>query len=208
MINLNGNKSSYEEHDVAATETYSQSDDEYDGDDDYDELQEEDEQQPFWRQHLPAILIAFVAAIAGHVYNNLSSRNTWYFPSQSTIKHAYLEDYVRTANITFCQNLPASDNKHISVMDFFIPQEYYSTLIKYYQADEVQDDMYEAKDYDHFPTDPEFECLQGQHTSNPKRKFKGSTYYYKVCSTTTRGRGNDALLFYLTTFSVLNLHKI
>ena len=67
-------------------------------------------------------------------------------------------------------------------MDFFIPQEHFSILQMYYQADEAQDDMYEVQEYSNLPQNPEFECLldQKQKASLQNRKFKGSTYYYKV----------------------------
>jgi hypothetical protein len=169
------------EQDVAAAETYSHSSHEEDDYDDEDSAVDgEEEEQPFWRQHLPAILIAFMAAVAGHVYNQQQQDSSSFY--QSTVKHPHAEQYVRTSNISFCQSLPAGSNKHLKQMDFYIPQEQLDTLQKYYQADETQDDMYEQLLYETLPNDPNFECLQEQQlrASSKSIKFKGKSYYYKV----------------------------
>jgi hypothetical protein len=173
------------EQDVAAAETYSHSSHEEEDYDDEDSVVDGEEEQPFWRQHLPAILIAFMAAVAGHVYNQQqqdSSSFSLFYPNQSTVKHPHVEHYVRTSNISFCQSLPASGNKHLQQSDFYIPQEQLDTLQKYYQADETQDDMYEQLHYESLPNDPDFECLQEQQrrASSKRIKFKGKSYYYKV----------------------------
>jgi hypothetical protein len=173
------------EQDVAAAETYSHSsheEDDYDNEDSI--VNGEEEEQPFWRQHLPAILIAFMAAVAGHVYNQQkdSSSFSLFQPNQSTVKHPHVEQFVRTSNISFCQSLPAGGNKHLKQMDFYIPQEQLDTLQKYYLADETQDDMYEQLHYDTLSNDPDFECLQEQQrrASSKSIKFTGKSYYYKV----------------------------
>lgn len=174
------------EQDVAAAETYSHSSRE---DGEYDDAEsifdDEEEEQPFWRQHFPAILIAFAAAVAGHVYNQQQGSSSSLFlfqPNQSTIRHPHVEQYVRTANISFCQSLPAATNQHLKQMEFFIPQGHFDTLQNFYQADESQDDMYEELHYKTLPSDPDFQCLQEQQrtASSSTVKLKGTSYHYKV----------------------------
>ena len=184
-----------EEDDMRATETYSLSshegDDDEDGDEDDDDDEDTDEDVPPWRQHWLAVVVAVLAASATHLlHSQRSEASSSMFPflEQSTSKHAHVDSFERTANVSFCHTQPHSKDG-LEGMDFYIPREHYEALQAFYLADEVQDDFY---DLDYFsssriptsPTrsrNPEFHCLleQGQrpHASG---KFKGTTYYYKT----------------------------
>ena len=163
---------------LAAAETYSRSSHEDSSDDDESHYDEDEEPTPFWRQHFVAIMVALVAASVSHLY---SQSQVVSMPEKSSSKHAHLEDYVRTANISFCQSLPERIERRLQLMDFYIPQEYFESLQIFYQADEAQDDMYELDHYRSEPLgNPEYKCLTHQRQSNAHYvKFKGTTYYYK-----------------------------
>lgn len=171
------------ENDVAATETFSQSSNEvneYDGDDGSEgEYSDDEETQPFWKEHLVAIVIAVAAAIGGHFYNQ---RQAFTIINDSTTKHPYVESFIRMANTSFCHSLPRHSDPHLSLMDFYVPDEHFKVLEMYYQADEAQDDMYELQEYTDVSHDPEFQCLlaQKQKITHHSTKFKGSSYHYKV----------------------------
>ena len=126
-----------EDEDVGASETYSQSSHE---DDDDDEI--EDDNVPFWRQHWPALVAAVVAAVVSHSYNTRSSVALFPFLEPSTVKHAHLESFVRTANVSFCPSPQGRQHPRLNVLDFYIPQEYYSTLHDFYLADSLDVDSY------------------------------------------------------------------
>jgi hypothetical protein len=188
-----------EEEEFAAAETYSQSshEDEHDDNDDDESLAYEDEedntpQEAFWRQHILAIVVALLASVGSHFYSQQQqtlarSSVTENHSYSSSSKHAHLEQYVRTANISFCLSTPlpkmSGAKSGLKVMDFYIPQEQYQTLQVFYQADEAEDDLYEQTHYNDDSSllqNPEFQCLLGQRRKDdPNRKFKGTTYYYK-----------------------------
>eukprot|EP00980_Cylindrotheca_fusiformis_P007358 scaffold1525_cov142-Cylindrotheca_fusiformis.AAC.158 len=183
-----------DDKDVAVAETYSHSsleeeeeEEDYDEEDSIGSNDDEEAQPPFWKQHWPAMFIAFLAAVTGHLYNQQqqqSSSSFLFAPNESTNRHPYVEDFVRTANISFCPTISSPNKRHLKTMDFYIPQEYFTTLQQFYQADEAQDDMYETLHYKKLPSDPNFACLQEQQrkASSSAIKFKGTSYYYKTPS--------------------------
>ncbi|CAJ1946236.1 unnamed protein product [Cylindrotheca closterium] len=163
---------------VAAAETYSHSEDD---DEEYDEEDSviEAEEVPFWRQHLPAIMIAIVATVASHLWNQSQQQQSTLLkmPELSTQKHPHVNDYRRMANISFCPNEKVTGGKKfLKPMEFFIPTESYDTIVKYYQADDVEDDLYEQLQYSEKPMDPNLECLKSQ----KGLKYKGTSFYYQT----------------------------
>lgn len=163
---------------VAVAETYSHSEDDEEYDD--DSVVEEEEEVPFWRQHLPAIMIAFVAAMAGHLWNQSQQQSTLLkTPEFSTLQHPHVQDYRRTANISFCPNekIVHGGNEFLKSMDFFVPTEFHDTIVKYYQADIVEDDLYEQLRYSKLPANNRnIDCLKSQ----KGLKYKGTSFYYQV----------------------------
>src|SRR6056300_971806 len=92
---------------VDAAETYSHSDDDEDYEDEEDSVTDEDEEAPFWRQHLLAIVIAIIAAFVSHIWNQSQQENSTSLLNRlefSTQKHPHVQDYRRTANVSFCPN--------------------------------------------------------------------------------------------------------
>mmetsp|Transcript_10538 Transcript_10538/g.25391 ORF Transcript_10538/g.25391 Transcript_10538/m.25391 type:complete len:613 (-) Transcript_10538:2-1840(-) len=180
------------------------SDDDDDYDDDDDEIEEYDEIS-FLRQHFVAIFVAVVASIAVHV-NHQISRTDMERSTSSTFprfdfsswfagveKHTYLEDFSRTANISFChQEIQPAASKQLQGMDFYLPQEYFEPLKVLFVADQTEDNFYEET---HgmlsssstmkgigaaLKENAEFQCLLKQHRDHPlDRKFKGTTFFYK-----------------------------
>lgn len=179
-----------EEEDVAAAETYSQSshdEGDHDDDDDVASLEMDDnDAMPFWRQHWLALVVAIMAAMASHWYTGTSNgtRSSYLFPfvERSTLKHAHLEGFSRTANISFCNDHKSVAKQSLEVMDFYIPLDYYDTLRSFYQADQIEDDHYEQVEYSNLPMDnADFSCLiqQGQRPHG-SGKFRGTTYFFRT----------------------------
>ena len=163
---------------------------------------------PFWKQHFVAIVIAFVASIIGHLYNQslMNGSNSYYHEQINTFlppldnsveRHDHLEGFVRTANISWCHQLPMRVNGRLQMMDFYIPREYFTTIQTFYVADQ-QDDISTYADIDDDNVygrtkngkeivtdiqilDPEYQCLLDRYlgTSSTNIKLKGMTYYYK-----------------------------
>lgn len=181
------------EKEVEIAETYSQSseeDDEYfDRDDDDDSSEGDDDPdgpEPllFWRQHFAAILVAIMATGASHFYHQRrGGGQSLPFAAESSIKHAHVDSYVRTANISFCHSLPEMTSSRLQLMSFYVPQDQFDTLKAFYQADEAEDNMYEQpQDYEFSVHNPDFGCLLGQWETNQNAqhiKFKGSTYFFR-----------------------------
>jgi len=190
-----GFSSEKEEEEVGASETYSHSSQEDDHDDDDDDLsidenENKKEDAPFWRQHRLAIVTALIAAACSHWYNTSGAatgdkHSRFPFLEASTSKHAYLEDFRRTANISFCRNTIIRDTSSspLEMLDFYIPQEHYETLLAFYQADDAEDDYYEQRfdQYSHIPLqNPEVACLVEQYERpHASGKFKGTTYFFR-----------------------------
>jgi prolyl 4-hydroxylase len=178
------------------TQTFSSDDEE---DEDYEEEEEdqlEGEDVPFWKQHFVAIMIAFVAAMIGHVYNNQSRAsfsgafmiNTFLPPLENSMdRHDHLERFVRTANISFCLNaMPTMATGRLQVMDFYLPREHFPALQTYFLADQEDDaenyaELDEQKRKDDLNiVDPNYQCLLDQYLNKPSGiKLKGHTNYYK-----------------------------
>lgn len=178
-----------EEGEVAAADTYSQSS--HDDHDDYEDevmsLQgdddDEEEEQPFWRQHWLAITVALVAAVVSHWYSSKGTTGSLFESLDlSTTKHAHLDGFSRTANISFCNDYMSLSKDSLAVMDFYIPLDFYDTLRAFYQADQMEDDFYEQVEYSNMPMDnPDFACLvQQRQRPHGSGKFRGTTYYFRT----------------------------
>jgi prolyl 4-hydroxylase len=169
--------------DAAAADTFSHSSNEDHDDDEYSydgDDAEAEEKVPFWRQHLWAIVVSVIAATASHLVQQSHRENA--DEVQVSPRHAYVDKFHRTANISFCQSLPEEiSGGGLKTMDFYIPQDLFESVVAYYQADEFEDDLYENLNSNALSLDnPEFQCLVGQQRHNsPHQKFKGITYYYK-----------------------------
>jgi hypothetical protein len=196
-------KGSAEEHAVGASETYSQSshedNDEEDDDDEVMSLDDngsEKKEVPFWRQHFLAFIVALLAAAASHWYNTSRSGRSanvlFPYAEPSTSKHAHLEGFLRTANISFCNGneydfrfrSPPKDT--LEVMDFYIPQDHFEALQTLYQADDAEDDYYQQQPGEYAANtpmlrqNPDFQCLlQQKQRAHASGKFKGTTYYFR-----------------------------
>ncbi|KAL3925401.1 MAG: hypothetical protein SGILL_000437 [Bacillariaceae sp.] len=176
-----------EPHPVQTFSTDGEEEEEEEEEDDFlEEEEEEDEDEAvdiaFWRQHFVAILIAFAAAVVGHVYNQtLKSSNggsfsammpnTFLPPLKNSIqRHDHLEGFVRTANISFCQSMelqPMATGR-LKLMDFYLSREHFPTLKTYYIADQEDNAV-----------DPGYQCLLDQYLNKADgAKLKGHTYIY------------------------------
>lgn len=147
--------------------------------------------KPFWMEHFWAIVTAFFAASAAHLYNQrvlngtkeLSSAPTSfpYLPplDDSADAHDHLEHFERTSDIYFCHPPPSVHplDSHLKVMEFYISRQHFSTLETLYMDDETKEDS--------VPTpavipNSHYRCLMQQHLNNPEGlKFKAWTYVYR-----------------------------
>jgi prolyl 4-hydroxylase len=189
--------SSKKDDEVRAAETYSvsshEAEDDCDNDDDVDDDDDavtvnDADDKPFWRQHWLAVVVAVLAASATQYFRTQPSETLFPFLERSSSKHAHLDSFDRTANISFCTTMPNSKGT-LDWMEFYIPQEYFETLKAFYLADDLKDDYYDLAYFSiggrtplqSTSGNPEFQCLleQGQrpHASG---KFKGTTYHYKT----------------------------
>jgi prolyl 4-hydroxylase len=116
--------------------------------------------------------------------------------ANSIEKHDHLEGFVRTANISWCHQLPMKVTGRLQIMDFYLSREYFTTIQSFYVADQ-QDDISTYADIDDNVygrskngkeivediqiIDPEYQCVLDQFlgTSSTNIKLKGMTYYYK-----------------------------
>lgn len=178
-----------------ATETYSQSSEEEveeDDDEELEDLEDNDSQTSFWKEHWIAFVVALAAAVVYQAYT--ASPGALHglqrlFPSlqaTSATKHEHLDQYARMANVSFCLSkfpqIKSNHNSKLQPMEFYIPRELFQTLKIYYQADEVQDDYYEhltSEEDEVSILNEEYHCLFHQQESFAEsRKFKGITNYY------------------------------
>lgn len=183
------------QHEVGVSETYSHSsaedeyEDEMDMEDDHDDEEEEDDEAPFWKQHWVAIVVGIAATIASHWYNTSVSlnkpANLFPFLETSTSKHAHVDGFVRTANISFCGQPVTKGPLSLELMDFYIPMESYDALQGLYHADVTQDDYNEivpqrmAKGLASVELE-DSKCLsQQQQDPHPSGKIQGFTHYYR-----------------------------
>jgi prolyl 4-hydroxylase len=205
------------------TKTCSDDDDDDDEEDDYgdstdEELEEEEEendddndfadeeeeehfeshQVPFWKQHWIAILIALVASITGHFYNQnrtatkdpLSLFTNTFLPplENSTERHSHLSGFIRTANITFClSDMPPMATGRLKLMDFYLSKDHFPTIQAMYLADKAdRSDSYTDQAYsiawigDNNIDGPQYQCLVDQYRNKPNNgNIKGYTYYFQ-----------------------------
>lgn len=202
-------------------------DDEAEEDEDEDEVRDEDEEEDSslwnelasgWKQHVFAIFVAILATAVAYSYqsqlpSSLMMPTTSPLSSSSSEqllykKHAHLERYQRTANISFCghgivvsdadlTSIPTPiihtatfDSPEMVTMDFNIPKKLLPTLAMHYAADVLQDD---DNDYTLMSIHvlensheilvknhhAEYACLQQQKETSSKPYVKGVTMYYK-----------------------------
>jgi hypothetical protein len=184
-------------------------DDDYDDDDDDDDDDDGDDDEidenddcPFWRQHIFAILVALFASVGAHFYNRTSVVGSAVGSPLSIAnnmmidKHDHLKGISRTANISFClqdiQSFVKIDRLH--PMDFYIPRDQFESLQAFYVADQIEDDTYAETDNNNIVPiksngrhnillkgHAEFQCLFQQHKKKADNvvKFKGVTHFYK-----------------------------
>ena len=203
----------------AQADTFSQSDDDDDNDEESSSSSsvldddEDDEGSSSWKsilvsawkQHLFAILVAVGAAMYSHQHlagpNDTSTTDRQHpHPSlTSHPKHAHLENFYRTANISFCHTLPPAPTNSMSIsdsrmklMDFYIPDHLVDTMRLFYHADVAEDDFYENlsdvnddSQNNHHHRElvnslPEYQCLL-QLDQSPGT-VRGSTYAYRTPS--------------------------
>jgi len=175
------------------TKTF-ESDDEEDYDDE-DEI-DENENIPFWRQHLLAILVAFAASTIVHFHNQHPTSASGFLSGlsfgNSVDTHDHLKEFSRTANVSFCkQEIQPPISKRLHSMDFYLPVDHFESLLTLYAADLNEDDSYVETDIGvsgsskeglvaSLKSNEEFQCLFEQHNNNPTgKKIKGTTYFYK-----------------------------
>eukprot|EP00934_Nitzschia_sp_Nitz4_P001876 Nitzschia sp. Nitz4//scaffold6_size259037//149610//151475//NITZ4_001086-RA/size259037-augustus-gene-0.322-mRNA-1//-1//CDS//3329556929//1876//frame0 len=171
-----------------AAETYSHSSEEAEDELDDEELEESEDSAPFWREHWVAIVMALLATVVVHFYNNPDSFQDSGLPAllpfleESTSPHNYLDHHKRMANISFCPRTSRGDaTKSLASMDFFIPKEFFQTLQIYYHADEAQDDFYRLADEEYEGItlhNGQYQCLLQQELNVQAPKFRGTTYFY------------------------------
>jgi prolyl 4-hydroxylase len=179
-------------------------DEEEDYGDNSDEEPEEDEdtqeQIPFWKQHMVAIVIAFIASIAGQFYNqnrtvnggffSLSSKS--YLPplENSKKRHNHLEGFVRSANISFClSDMPPMATGRLKLMDFYLTKEHLPTLQAMYLADQADSSDTYSDDADSIAVlddhsiieNPQYQCLLDQYRNKVRSSgnLHGHTYYFQ-----------------------------
>ena len=115
--------------------------------------------------------------------------------------HEHLEDYARTANVSFC-GLQASSGAHYSsnrlaVMDFFLPKDLMPAMELHFVADTTQDDDYRTTilvlEEDDAGVDsstrqqqqqqarqhPQIQCMQQLKENSPQTFIRGLTFYAK-----------------------------
>ncbi|KAG7366979.1 2-oxyglutarate/Fe(II) oxygenase [Nitzschia inconspicua] len=167
-----------------------------DNDDDDDE-EDDSSKVPFWKQHLVAIVIALIASIAGHLYNQSrtpasSFYNTFLPPLENSLEpHDHLDGFRRTANISFClkETMPPMATGRLKLMDFYISKEHFPTLQYMYLADQegTMDTYQNALNNNHGGEwiddlnieDSQYQCLLDQYHNKPQNiKLKGHTYYF------------------------------
>ena len=146
-------------------------------------VDDDDDNLPFWKQHWQAVVIAFLAATAGHLFQRTQLAPQPEYDNKYSPKHGYVDGFHRTANISFCPTLPKGNipSSRLTAMDFFIPQNLFEVVAAYYQADESEDDMFENLNSHSLPlSNQDFQCLieQQKHTAS-NQKFKGLTHYSK-----------------------------
>ena len=213
---LFGRASTEEEEDDGHDECHEEesSSDSYDDDDDDDDDDDEDSLSlaevltsgHFWRQHAIAIVVACLATILAVWYQSeqhsssqlQQTHSSWRWwlglgPARHDeawfSKHAHLDNYQRTANISFCSVLgEISSETGLVGMDFDISHQWIQALHWHFVADSWQDDEYERvmkhaerpsllKPGQHV----EWDCLQQQQQSadEHRRSITGYSYYYK-----------------------------
>jgi len=208
MGNWNQEEVSGVEDEPKATETFDSDheDDDDESADEYEDEIDEIEDIPFWRQHFFAIVIAFVASTVVH-FNNQTPHNGEVGSISSILprfvnrlssgkffqRHDHLNDFSRTANISFCYKATQpSKSESLRAMDFYLPREHFEALQGFYIADQIEDDSYSKTDImmsdsisvkntdSILKSSLEFQCLLEQHRDNPlNRKFKGISFFYK-----------------------------
>lgn len=167
-----------------------------------------------WRQHCIAILVAILATASMHSFNTgrgidrpttamtmesgESGIKAYSFPTPSlpqpltmsgqkttTLKpHGYLDEFTRTANITFCNAnlLDLKPRDRLMVMDFHVPLHLIPAMIRHFQADALRDDGYTMVWNPDAPAVQEVQhaevgCIE-QLQKNTKHAFiKGMTFY-------------------------------
>ena len=187
----------YDDHDDDDDDDDDDGDYYYDDDDDDDGAEiDENDDRPFWRQHIFAILVALFASAGAHFYNRTSVVSSAVGSPLSIAnnmmldKHDHLKGISRTANISFClqdiQSFTKIDRLH--PMDFYIPRDQFESLQAFYVADQIEDDIYAGTESNDdgrhiilMKGHTEYQCLfqQYQKEANNVVKFKGVTHFYK-----------------------------
>jgi prolyl 4-hydroxylase len=199
-----------DDDDLTREETYEDSDseDESDTDNDDDDSNSSTGSSSWkdvivwsaWRQHAVAILVAVLATIGAtvwqHHYAQQDSSVNYYYNTAalspvyaSTFRHEHLDQYHRTANISFCGSLTSHVEDRLEMMDFHVPLESIDAMYLHYYADALEDDDYsQVLGRNHVPfaklrKNDEFHCLRQLHKSTTSKNYvQGMTYFYRAPS--------------------------
>jgi prolyl 4-hydroxylase len=191
----------------SSSSTHSDSEDEWEqlvdnGNSDDDDESEGDnrEFQSFaLHEHWPAVLVALFATFLYACAVNQKSSSA--VPSQEFLfdrKHAHLNDFRRTANISFCgtvehaesfrwlNNNDTNNNRMVS-FDFTVPESVLPAMMVHYAADFMEDDDYSQvllleedlslERLAKMARSTQIACLQ-QQMDAAARTYKGVTRYY------------------------------
>jgi len=156
-------------------------------------IEEDDDETSWWRdllenwkQHSVAIFVAVLATAATNTHLQRSNTSVAEIVEAPSLAprfhepHSHLDQYRRTANVSFCELLPSLTSNRLQPMDFHVQKDFIRTMKMHFQADLLQDNHYETvlqlRDQVGV-AHADIDCMERQAQETSKTFIKGATQY-------------------------------